>query len=158
MLPLLPFFLMYAAGLTAVLPASQQFILPFFLPTLIGLSGLFLFWRSRKNSVGHWFVLLMFLPAGLAAPGIEEQFRSSDHILNLLKEGKRANVVGVVAESPRIFPDKVQFLIKLESIDYGDHAQPTQGRARITLYQPVNAYHAGSMGAGYRRYFRPFIR
>jgi len=143
MLPLLPFFLMYAAGLTAVFPASQQFILPFFLPVLAGLAGLFLFGRSKKKSRVQWLVLGLFLPVGLAAPGLEDRFRPANHILNLLQEGQRANVIGVLAESPKIFPKKIQYLIELETIAYGDHSQATQGRARITLYQPSNAYHAG---------------
>lgn len=143
MLPLLPFFLMYAAGLTAVFPASQQFILPFFLPVLAGLAGLFLFGRSKKKSRVRWLALFLFLPVGLAAPGLEDRFRPANHILNLLQEGQRANVVGVLAESPKIFPKKIQYLIELEAIAYGDRSQPTQGRARITLYQPSIAYHAG---------------
>ena len=143
MLPSLPFFLMYMAGLTAMFPASQQFILPFLMPTLLGLSGVWLFSRSRKKSWARWLVLFLFLSMGLAAPGLEDRFRPPDHILNLLKEGQRADVVGVVAESPKNFPGKVQFLIELESIDYGEFSQPAQGLARITLYQPSNAYHAG---------------
>ena len=49
MTPLLPYFLVYLSGILAALPASQNFLFPYFLSLATAITGAFLFARSRSK-------------------------------------------------------------------------------------------------------------
>lgn len=144
MTPLLPYFLVYLSGILGALPASQNFLFPYFLSLATAVTGAFLFARShRKLSVQSWVIVLLF-PLGFSAPGWQDQLRPDHHILNHVQEGQRAVVIGWVEESPTVFPKKVQYSVRLEIITYPESDPvPVTGTARITLYQPDNPFRAG---------------
>jgi len=144
MMPLLPYFLVYLSGILAALPASQNFLFPYFLSIVTAITGAFLFARSRPNFPIKSIVLVLLFPLGFSAPGWQDQLRPEHHILNHLQEGQRAVVEGWVEEMPTVFPDKVRYRVHLEKITYNS-SLPVRvtGTARITLYQPENPFRMG---------------
>ncbi|NIQ02556.1 MAG: DUF4131 domain-containing protein [Nitrospinaceae bacterium] len=144
MTPLLPYFLVYLSGILTALPASQNFLFPYFLPAATGLAGVWVFVRVRSPRWFQGVILVLMFPLGGSAPGWQNRFRPENHVLNHLQEGKRATVKGWIAEPPTVYPEKTQYRIHLESITYRN--QPSTlitGTARITLYQPGNSFRIG---------------
>ncbi len=144
MMPLLPYFLVYLSGILAALPASQNFLLPYFLSLATAITGAFLFARSRPNFSIKPIVLVLLFPLGFSAPGWQDQLRPEHHILNHVQEGQRAVVEGWIEEMPTVFRDKVRYRVHLEQIIYKE-SLPVRvtGTARITLYQSENPFRAG---------------
>ena len=133
MMPLLPYFLVYLSGILAALPASQNFLFPYFLSLATAITGAFLFVRSRRTLPIKAIVLVVLFPLGFSAPGWQDRLRPNHHILNHVQEGQRAVVEGWVAEMPTVFRDKVQYRVRLEQITYkGSLPLSVSGTARIT--------------------------
>jgi competence protein ComEC len=144
MMPLLPYFLVYLSGILAALPASQNFLFPYFLSLATSITGAFLFARSRHNFPIKSIVLVLLFPLGFSAPGWQDRMRPEHHILNHLQEGQHAVVEGWVEEMPTVFPDKVRYRVHLEQITYrGSLPVRVTGTARITLYQSENPFRMG---------------
>jgi Domain of unknown function (DUF4131) len=144
MMPLLPYFLVYLSEILAALPASQNFLFPYFLSLTTAITGAFLFARSRPNFPIKSIVLVLLFPLGFSAPGWQDQLRPEHHILNHLQEGQRAVVEGWVEEMPTVFPDKVRYRVHLEQITYkGSLLVRVTGTAHITLYQSENPFRMG---------------
>ena len=143
-MPLLPYFLVYLSGLLAALPASQDFLFPYFLSLATAITGAVLFARSRDNFPIKSLVLVLLFPLGFSAPGWQDRLRPDHHILNHVQEGQRAVVEGWVEEMPTVYPDKVQYRVHLEQLAYKD-SLPVRatGTARITLYQSENPFRMG---------------
>lgn len=144
MMPLLPYFLVYLAGILAALPAAQSFLFPWFLSLATAIAGAFLFAQSRPKPSTKALVLVLLFPLGFTAPGWQDRLRPEHHIWNHVQEGQRAIVEGWIEETPTEFPDKVQYRIHLEQITYKE-SDPVRvtGTARITLYQSENPFRAG---------------
>jgi competence protein ComEC len=144
MMPLLPYFLVYLSGLLAALPASQNFLFPYFLSLATAITGAFLFAWSRRNPPIKAMILVLLFPLGFSAPGWQDRLRPDHHILNHVQEGQRAVVEGWVEDMPTVYPDKVQYRVHLQQITYkGSLPVPVSGTARITLYQSENPFRAG---------------
>ena len=144
MTPLLPYFLVYLSGILTALPASQNFLFPYFLSLATATSGAFLFTRSRPSHPLASIVLILLFPLGFTAPGWQDRLRPDHHILNHVQEGERAWVEGWIEDTPTVYPDKVQYRLRLEQISY-QKSNPVRvtGIARITLYQKANPFHKG---------------
>ena len=144
MMPLLPYFLVYLSGLLAALPASQNFLFPYFLSLVTAIAGAILFARSRLNPPLKAIVLVLLFPLGFSAPGWQDRLRPDHHILNHVQEGQRTVVEGWVEEMPTVYPDKVQYRVHLEQLTYKDSLPiHVTGTARITLYQSENPFRVG---------------
>jgi competence protein ComEC len=144
MMPLLPYFLVYLSGLLAALPASQNFLFPYFLSLSTAITGGILFVRSRRNPPIKAMILVLLFPLGFSAPGWQDRLRPDHHILNHVQEGQRAVVEGWIEKMPTVYPDKVQYRIHLEQLTYKD-SLPVRvtGTAHITLYQSENPFRVG---------------
>lgn len=144
MMPLLPYFLVYLSGILAALPASQNFLFPWFLSFATAITGAFLFARSRRNLPIKAMVLVLLFPLGFSAPGWQDRLRPDHHILNHVQEGQRATVEGWIEDTPTVFPGKVQYRIHLQQVTYkGSLPVRVSGSARITLYQTENPFRVG---------------
>ena len=143
-MPLLPYFLVYLSGILAALPASQNFLFPYFLSLVTAIAGAILFARSRRNPPIKAMILVLLFPLGFSAPGWQDRLRPDHHILNHVQEGQRAVVEGWVEEMPTVYPDKVQYRVHLEQLTYkGSPPLRVTGTARITLYQSENPFRVG---------------
>ncbi len=144
MTPLLPYFLVYLSGILAALPASQNFLFPYFLSLATAVTGSFLFARSRPKRKARAMLLVLLFPLGFSAPGWQDQLRPEHHIWNHLEGGQRAVVEGWLEETPTVLKDKVRYRVRLQQITYKDSTPvPVTGTARITLYQPENRFRIG---------------
>ena len=143
-MPLLPYFLVYLSGILASLPASQNFLFPYFLSLATAGTGVFLFVQSRTALSVQSVLLVVLFPLGFSAPGWQDRLKPDDHIWNHVQEGEHAVVEGWIEEMPTVFSDKVQYHVQLEQITYKESAPVrVSGTARITLYQPKNPFRAG---------------
>ncbi len=144
MMPLLPYFLVYLSGIFAALPASQNFLFPYFLSLATAIAGAALFAQSRHKFSIKAIVLVLLFPLGLSAPGWQERLKPDHHILNHVQEGQHAVVEGWIEETPTVYADKVQYRLHLQQITYkGSAPVGVTGTARITLYQHENPFRAG---------------
>jgi competence protein ComEC len=144
MFPLLPYFLAYAGGILMAFPETRAYALPGLLSASSTLAGAFLFWQERhlRRRIG-WFLLAAWFAFGCLWPRHLDQPLPPNHIHRHLQETERADVVGRLAESPVVFPDSIQFLVDLETVQYGDAPVAVSGRARINLYQPAGLFAFG---------------
>ncbi len=143
MTPLLPYFLVYLSGILAALPASQNFLVPYFLSLATAVTGALLFTQSRPKRFVKAMVLVLLFPLGFSAPGWQDRLRPEHHIWNHLQGGQRAVVVGWLEETPAVFKDKVRYRVRLEQIAYTGSPITVTGTARITLYQTENRFRIG---------------
>lgn len=143
MTPLLPYFLVYLSGILAALPASQNFLFPYFLSLATAVTGALLFTQSRPKRFVKAMVLVLLFPLGFSAPGWQDRLRPEHHIWNHLQGGQRAVVVGWLEETPAVFKDKVRYRVRLEQIAYTGSPITVTGTARITLYQTENRFRIG---------------
>ncbi|TDJ50860.1 MAG: DUF4131 domain-containing protein [Nitrospina sp.] len=137
MTPLLPYFLVYLSGILAALPASQNFLFPYFLSLATAVTGALLFTQSRPKRFVKAMVLVLLFPLGFSAPGWQDRLRPEHHIWNHLQGGQRAVVVGWLEETPAVFKDKVRYRVRLEQIAYTGSPITVTGTARITHHKDL---------------------
>jgi competence protein ComEC len=145
-IPLLPYFLAYCSGVLASIPEGREYLFPWFLPIAVASCGFyFLYRRTNRQQVWKWGILLLLITLGYLLPKWQQPDFHSDHIYNHLNEKQKASIDGVIIEPPKIFTEKVQYTIQLETIFYPPSNLPksVSGIARITLYQPENKIQAG---------------
>jgi competence protein ComEC len=145
-IPLLPYFLAYCSGVLASIPEGREYVLPWFLPVTVASCGLYiLFRRKNRQRIWKWGILLLLIPVGFFLPHWHKPDLPSNHISYHLDESQKASIDGVIIESPKLFAEKVQYTIKLETILYplSNFPKPVSGNARVSLYQPENNLLAG---------------
>jgi competence protein ComEC len=134
--PLLPYFLSYLGGLLAALPKAVQFFLPYLLPALVAVSGLFLFSRLKKTSAGQWMILILFLPCGYFSPAYSDGSQPANHISKHIDESRRTILTGTLIEAPETVNEKVFFQVEAKTILSGKTQIDVSGRVRLTHYHP----------------------
>ena len=142
---LLPFFLVYAGGILATLPASRLFLFPY--PSLaLTLTAIALIARRRKNRLVNWALLTGLFGFGCLAPGLPEHFRPDSHILHHLQDSRRAEVTGHLLTVTHKLPHRTHYVVELTKIRYGESpAVSVSGRARIALYAAENLLQPGDV-------------
>ncbi|MFQ5443116.1 MAG: ComEC/Rec2 family competence protein, partial [Nitrospinales bacterium] len=146
MVPLLSYFLAYLGGILTSLPPSRHFLFPYLLSSVITLSGFVLYTQAKKCRRVEWLLLPALFYCGWMSPGLSAPAQPDNHIWHYLNESARARVEGQVVEPPQVFQDKVAYLLQLSKIKYkGEKPVSVSGRARITLYVPVNRFHQGDL-------------
>ncbi|MGV7221600.1 MAG: DUF4131 domain-containing protein [Nitrospinales bacterium] len=146
MIPLLPYFLAYCSGVLAFIPEGREYLLPWFLPITVASCGLYIIYKRKNHQrIWKWGILLLLIPLGYSLPHWHKSDLPSNHISYHLIESQKASIDGVIIEPPKLFAEKVQYTIKLETILYPPLNFPKQisGNAKITLYQTENKLHAG---------------
>ena len=146
--PLLPYFLTFLGGLLAALPPAVHFFTTYLLPALIASSGIILFLKLRKPSLGKWMLLILFIPCGYYLAVSLNDSRPSNHILNHLDESRRTTLTGTLIETPEFLEQKVFFHVNVDRIQFKKILLPVSGRVRLTHYQPQlikETYQAGDI-------------
>jgi len=133
----------YLAGVLAAFPASRDFILPYLIPVGVFLLGMFALQKPVRMKLVPALLLVLLTATGYLWPTWKETHHPQNHILNLLQSGQRADIEGVIAQSPLHYPNRIQFVVTLDSIQYGNSPVPCEGQARITLYQADSELQLG---------------
>lgn len=136
MLPSLPCFLAYLAGILAALPPATHFIFPFFLSVSTGASAVWIHYRRKNRSAWQWLLLFALFPAGYFAPLWTNPALPASHILNHINETRKATVIGELTSTPVPGKDKIEFTVELKEIRYQDTGMTVSGRARLSHYHP----------------------
>lgn len=136
--PLLPFFLMYLAGILTAFPSARNFLLPGLLPLALVVVVLY----RRTFSWRPWVLLALFYGFGLLAPITSHP---PNHITHHLQENQTGEVIGKITETPVVFPDRTRYTVELVSVQYTGDPLPVSGFARISSFATENAFHLGDI-------------
>ena len=143
LLPLLPWFLAYFAGVLIAQPRVESAV-PWF---LAGACSIWAFGivLSRRPFRG-WRPVLLVLVFCLAVANVllRSENLPADHVWHVLQHDKKARIEGVVVDVPQKFPDKVRYTVRLEAVDYGSGRTPVSGTAWINLYGQEEPFQWGT--------------
>lgn len=143
LLPLLPWFLAYLAGvLVARLPLESSLAWFLAVVCLAAASTIVL----KRRPLKWWRPVLLVIMVCLGAGNVllRSETLPADHIWNFIQHQKKARVEGVIVDVPQKFPDKIRYTVRMEAVNYGGGWIPVSGTAWINLYGQEKPIEWGS--------------